>query len=211
MNYKILATGSKGNCTIIDTYIAIDMGISYTKLQPYANNLKLVLLTHIHGDHFNPITISLISKNHPNVKFVCCKHLVKELAEIVPITSIYVIETNKNYDLGICNLAAFDLVHDVKNVGYKIKYKNEKCIYATDTSVLNEKAINYDLYLIEGNYDEVKAMNSMIKKQAKGEYSYEIRAMQNHLSKQQCDEWLSQNNLKNAEYVYMHEHKEANV
>lgn len=208
MHYKILASGSTGNCTILDRVIAIDMGIGYGKLKDHARKLRLVLLTHIHGDHFNKKTIRKISLNHPLVKFVCCEHLVQELANIVPKESIYVIETGKLYDLGICRLAAFDLVHDVKNVGYRIEIDNEKCIYATDTSILNVKAVNYDLYLIEGNYDETQAMNSVMQKQANGEYAYEIRAMQNHLSKQQCDEWLSQNNLKNAEFVYMHEHNE---
>lgn len=49
MKYEILATGSKGNCTIINDEIAIDMGIPYKKIHPYAKRLKLVLLTHIHS------------------------------------------------------------------------------------------------------------------------------------------------------------------
>lgn len=49
MEYEILATGSSGNCTIINHSIAIDIGIPYKKIAPYAKELKLVLLTHIHS------------------------------------------------------------------------------------------------------------------------------------------------------------------
>ena len=49
MKYEILATGSKGNCVIINDEIAIDMGVTYKKISPYLKQLKLVLLTHIHS------------------------------------------------------------------------------------------------------------------------------------------------------------------
>lgn len=49
MDYEILATGSGGNCTIINHSIAIDMGIPYKKIEPYVKDLKLLLLTHIHS------------------------------------------------------------------------------------------------------------------------------------------------------------------
>lgn len=49
MEYKILASCSTGNCTIIRDIIAIDMGVSFKKIERYYKNLKIVLLTHIHS------------------------------------------------------------------------------------------------------------------------------------------------------------------
>lgn len=49
VNYDILATGSAGNCAIINNIIAIDMGISFKALHNHFRSLKLVLLTHIHS------------------------------------------------------------------------------------------------------------------------------------------------------------------
>lgn len=49
MEYKILASCSIGNCTIIRDIVAIDMGISFKKLEKYYKKLKIVLLTHIHS------------------------------------------------------------------------------------------------------------------------------------------------------------------
>ena len=49
MKYEILESGSAGNCAIIEGKIAIDMGISFRRIDPYAQDLQTVLLTHIHG------------------------------------------------------------------------------------------------------------------------------------------------------------------
>ena len=55
--YKIVSTGSKGNAVIINDYMLIDCGVPCSKLADYADNLKIVMLTHIHSDHFNPATL----------------------------------------------------------------------------------------------------------------------------------------------------------
>lgn len=49
MEYEILASGSSGNCVIINDIIAIDMGIPYRNLKDYYKNIRLVLLTHVHS------------------------------------------------------------------------------------------------------------------------------------------------------------------
>ncbi|HNX82188.1 MAG TPA: hypothetical protein PKL77_08600 [Candidatus Omnitrophota bacterium] len=48
MKYNIIATGSSGNCVIIEDIIAIDMGVSFKAIDAYYKNLRLVLLTHAH-------------------------------------------------------------------------------------------------------------------------------------------------------------------
>lgn len=210
MIYKILQSGSDGNCTILNDSIAIDLGISYRKLGEYAKKIKLVLLTHIHTDHFNVTAIKKLIAEHPKVKFVCLKHLVPELIKCVPERAIYVLEPNKLYDLGICKLSAFNLTHDVPNNGWRIVIGKEKCIYATDTTDLRGiTAKGYDLYLIEGNYEPEEILQRINQKRLNGEYAYEIRAMQNHLSIQQCNEFLQNNMKETSEFVYMHQHKET--
>lgn len=207
--YKIINSGSDGNCTIINQTIAIDLGVSYTKLGKYVKTIKVVFLTHEHGDHFNEITIRKLNFLRPGVKFVCLEYLVPKLTKIVPKASIFVLEPNKSYDLGICKASAFPLHHDVENCGWRIRIGNWKMIYVTDTSDLDGiKAKNYNLYLIEANYDVVEIMDRIKQKRLNGEYIYEIRAMNNHLSKQQCDDFLYQNMGENSKFEYMHRHKE---
>jgi len=207
--YKVINSGSDGNCTILNESIAIDLGISSKKLGDYAKKIKLVLLTHTHSDHFNSLAIRKLAREHPKLKFVCLKHIVPELSKHVPKNSIYVLEENKLYDLGICKLAAFPLTHDVPNNGWRIQIGNEKCIYATDTTNLyGITAKDYDLYLIEANYDLEETLRRINEKRMNGEFAYEMRAMNNHLSRQQCDEFLQANMKETSEFVYMHQHKE---
>ena len=49
MNYEIVKTGSKGNLTIIDDFIAIDCGISFKEIKPYYKKLKVIFITHSHS------------------------------------------------------------------------------------------------------------------------------------------------------------------
>lgn len=49
MNYEIIRTGSDGNCTILGGEIAIDMGVPLKEIRDRVKDLKLVLLTHVHG------------------------------------------------------------------------------------------------------------------------------------------------------------------
>ena len=54
---KVISTGSKGNAVLLNDEILIDCGVPFRELEPYCKGLRLVLLTHVHGDHFNPETI----------------------------------------------------------------------------------------------------------------------------------------------------------
>ena len=81
MKYNILATGSKGNATIIEDCILIDCGVPFKALKPYYRDLKLVLCSHCHGDHFNRRTITRIANERPMLRFGCCEWLVAPLVE----------------------------------------------------------------------------------------------------------------------------------
>ena len=88
-------------------------------------------------------------------------------------------------------------------------FDNKKILYATDTRTLEGIiAKNYDLYLIEGNYDEGEIQEIIKIKQQKGMYAYEFRAKDTHLSKQQATNFLLENMGDNSEYVFMHQHIE---
>lgn len=209
MLYKVIKSGSSGNCTVLNNTIAIDLGISWKALKEFQETIKLVLLTHIHSDHFNITTIKKLHKERPTVKFVCLKHLVEPLSKAVGIDSIYVLEANKLYDLGICRVAAFPLKHDVPNNGWRIMIGKEKAIYATDTcNLYGITAKNYDLYLIEANYDLPDVLNKINEKRRNGEYVYEVRAINNHLSIQQAHDFIDSNMGPNGIWEPMHKHKE---
>ena len=45
-------------------------------------------------------------------------------------------------------------------------------------------------------------------KLARGEFAYEARAAQTHLSRERALEWLARNAGPSSEYVFLHQHKE---
>ncbi len=212
IKYNIISSGSQGNAVIINDIILIDCGVSYKMLKPYIGQLKLLLLTHIHSDHFNKRTLRLLSQNRPTLRFGCGKWLVEALVGLgVNKANITVFEFDKMYSYGVCNVIPIKLTHNVPNCGYKIHFANTgKMIYATDTNNLNGiSAYHYDLYLIEANYEDDAIQEKIRQKKASGEYAYECKVLRNHLSKAKCDDFIYRNIGPNGIYVYMHCHKDG--
>lgn len=208
MDYKVIASGSRGNCTIIDNAIAVDMGISFKALKPYYKNIKLVCLTHIHSDHFNAKTIKKLASERPTVRFACGEHLKSEL-EAIGVRNIDVLTIGKKYDYGNFKISPIKLYHDVPNVGWRIYIGSEKAIYCTDTKTLDGiSAKDYDIYFIEANYSDEELQKRIDEKEAAGEFIYEYSVPERHLSKQQADDFICANIGKKGVYVYMHQHAE---
>ncbi len=206
--YKIISTGSQGNAVIVNDAILIDCGVPFRALREHVPALKLVLLTHIHSDHFKPSTLRRLAQERPALRFGCCRWLVKPLADAgVPTANIDLLEAGTMYGYGICSVIPVLLVHNVPNCGYKIHFPIGKVFYATDTNNLNGiQARHYDLYMVEANYEDEIIRKKIVAKQAAGEYAYEVQAMQNHLSKAKCDDFIYRNIGPGGEYVYLHCH-----
>lgn len=212
MNYKILASGSKGNAVIVEDIILIDCGVSFKTLKDYYKGLKLVLLTHIHSDHFNKTTIKKLAQERPTLRFGCCEWLVEELINCgvskrnIDLFSSFEAMHYKNFAI-----ESFNLKHDVPNCGWKIRFDDDfNYFYATDTCNLdNVKAKNYDMYFIEGNYEDKEELEKRKQRHLENsEYYYEDRVEKTHLSQVKAIEWLMENMGENSQYIFMHQHKE---
>ena len=87
--------------------------------------------------------------------------------------------------------------------------QGEKAIYITDTNTVEGiVAKNYDLYLIEGNYDEEEIKQRIKEKEEQGAFINEYRTMNSHLSVQQATNWLMKNMGDNSSYEFIHQHKD---
>lgn len=212
ISYNIISTGSNGNAVIINNFILIDCGVPFKSILPYIKDLKLVLLTHIHTDHFNKTTIRLLASERPTLRFLCGGYMVKALIDCkVNKFNIDVAESDNIYDYGLCSIIPVKLVHNVSNYGYKIHFGNKKMFYATDTNSLDGiKAIDYDLYMIEANYEDDEIKERIRRKKENGEYAYEYEVIKNHLSKTKCDDFIYKNAGTLSEYVYLHCHCDRN-
>lgn len=208
--FEIISTGSQGNAVVLNKIILVDCGVCFKKLDPYYRDLKLVLLTHIHTDHFNKTAIRMLASERPTLRFACGEWLVNDLLQCeVPARQIDVLKSRTMYNYGACNIIQFPLSHDVPNCGWMIHFPVGKVIYATDTNNLNGvSAFGYDLYLIEANYAEEDIWEKIREKEANGEYAYERRVLRTHLSKAKCDDFLVRNCTAKSHYVYMHCHRD---
>ncbi|HHT67507.1 MAG TPA: MBL fold metallo-hydrolase [Erysipelotrichaceae bacterium] len=162
MYFHIIASGSKGNATIVassNTAILIDMGISLMRLKKglqeinlKVSDIKAAIFTHDHCDH-----ISGIKHLSPKIMYA--------LEGTLPSSLSHVLELNKPFFVGDLEITPFAVSHDAANpCGYLIKDKDESLVYMTDTGVFvhdNLSLIKNPTYLIiEANHDVKMLLNT---------------------------------------------------
>lgn len=212
MTYDVLATGSSGNAVVINGEILIDCGVPMKKLREsgHIKSLKLVLLTHAHGDHFNPATVRALHQERPVLRWGCCEWMVPYLRKVGVLAQLICMPMKKEV-LRMQEYTIFpvDLVHDVPNCGWHIWTENERLFYATDTSTLDHiEAKGYDLYLIEANHTRAEIKTRIADKLARGEFAYEARAARTHLSRERAEAWLARNAGPQSRCMFLHQHRD---
>lgn len=212
MIYNVIGSGSSGNAVILDKHILIDCGVPFKQLQAFAKGLRLVLLTHRHGDHFHEATIRRLVELRPTLRFAMCDWMIPFAVGVIQPSNIDIMHEGKEYQYDGFSVSPFNLVHDVPNCGWRIHLSDPdyKVLYATDTGTMDGVvAKDYHLYLLEANHDREELERRAKEKMDRGEYAYEIRAAANHMSKQQTDEWLMENAADWSDILYLHQHKEV--
>lgn len=142
----MIATGSAGNAVVINGNIPIDCGVPFRSLETVKKNLKLVLLTHVRGDHFKPRTVRALRKERPALRWGCCEWMVRPLMEAgvdKRVIDVYDPELPAYMMYGPhISIRPQRLVHDAPNCGYHMIFtpeheKRERMFYATDTAALD--------------------------------------------------------------------------
>lgn len=216
MKFETLASGSKGNCSIVicnNIKLLIDIGISFPtlkarleKIDISVNDLTGILISHSHSDHIKGLQ-SIIKKT--NLKILIPEKMYEEIQNIVPKNRvIFIKDKNK---LTNVNIELIHTSHDVPcSVGFIITYDGKTLVHITDTGYINKKILpkitDKDLYLIESNHDEEMLMNGpyppFLKQRVVGD--------EGHLSNRQTCEYLKQIVGKNTKYVFLAHISEKN-
>lgn len=197
MQYKIISSGSKGNCVIIND-VMVDCGVPFKNIKDDLYDIKYLILTHIHSDHIRPSTLESIKKMFPRIQIIGNYEVHRDFGVSKIANAGFEIVTNDYTFL------PFECFHDVLCYGYTWEFDGEEIIYATDTSSLkNAPDKKYDLIMIESNYDE-KKLDAIAGNFATRGYNPYSNAKR-HLSTQQAKTfYYTHRKNKDSEFVELH-------
>ena len=155
MYFHIIASGSKGNATVVvsnKTVLLIDMGVTLTRLEEGLGEINLTisdingaLFTHNHTDHIS------------GIKFLSPKNMYA-LQGTLPSSLSNVVCLNQPFTIGDFEITPIETSHDATNpCAYLIKDKESTLFYMTDTGVFVEETLplvkDPTYLIIESNHD----------------------------------------------------------
>jgi ribonuclease BN (tRNA processing enzyme) len=175
MNYKIVSSGSKGNCVIIND-VMIDAGVPFSKIKDDLYHIKYLILTHTHSDHMKFETLTKIAMNFPRI-IIIGNYEVNQVFKVNKIANAGFDVETEDYIF-----SPFEAEHDVLCYGYSWTYEDKQIIYCTDTGSLDNAPDGiFDYFFLESNHDEEKLEKA--RDQRKGTYNPYLSGKR-HLSTQ---------------------------
>lgn len=210
MKITVLASGSKGNSTLIETKtknILIDAGITLKDFESRVNknniDIDIILITHSHSDHikglgqmYKKYKSKVYTRNEEVINKNCC-----------PVNYL-----EDNFIIDDIEIKSFNLSHDSDCIGFCIKDNStlKELIYITDTGYINRKILNEinnkEVYIIESNHDVEILRN--------GKYPFilqqRILSDKGHLSNKDCCKYLSKLIGEKTSYIVLAHLSEEN-
>jgi len=213
MRVCVLASGSKGNVTYIETEKTkslIDIGKSSLYVEKNLKEIGVdpkkierIFITHSHQDHINGLRVFL-KKYNPNV------YLSEKMEEEINLIIDKAIYIKKEMEIEDLKIYPIKTSHDAADsVGYIFSSGNKSLMYMTDTGYINiknfNKLKNHDMYILESNHDVEMLMN--------GKYPYHIKQRilgdKGHLSNKDSAYYLTEftsDNTKQVVLAHLSEH-----
>ena len=204
MVIKIMASGSDGNCYLINdgnTKILIECGIAFDDILRGANynisDITACLISHSHLDHSKSAYKLLES----GIDIMCHEETASELR--LTGFGIRHIKERKKVSVGTFDIIPFDLVHihsdgsNCKCLGFLI-YSNitkEKLLFATDTAYIKNRFKGLNYIMIEVNYSDNEFEDEYVA-------SVEKRRFRSHMSLDTAIEFLNNQDLSSVKEIY---------
>lgn len=171
MNVRILATGSSGNCSVIDNKIVIDLGMTIKAYQSYnLNDIEAVVITHPHGDHMKLPLVRHLLKDGMKMYLpaLVISAIVSEgkvdVNSLIAQGQIVVMESQQTFQIGDLSITPHPQKHhDIVNYALVVEQGDKRLLYATDLDTIEPSDMGvglldlgtFDVIMLEGNYDEV--------------------------------------------------------
>ena len=200
MEIKVLASGSGGNCYLIDgeERLLIEAGIPIRKIKEGLNfQLSTVagcLVSHSHMDH------AKAAKDVMRAGITV--HMSADTAEDLKLGGehrLRLVEPLKQIQVGNYTILPFKAVHDAPAMGYLIAGYGEKVLYLTDSSYSPYRFEGLTRILIEVNFDR-QTLKENLKRGVVDSYLYQ-RLLKTHLGLETAVEFFRQNDLSKLREV----------
>lgn len=169
MRVVVLASGSEGNSTYIETEeikLLIDLGknTKYIKTQLESigiqpEEINYILISHTHKDHTSALKTFV---NRYKTTVLLSQEMFYDLEEIKDYENIIIYDDDIYLkDLKINTIKSSHDAPDARN--FIVEHKGKSVVYVTDTGYVNRKYFeilkNRDVYLFESNHDIEMLLN----------------------------------------------------
>jgi phosphoribosyl 1,2-cyclic phosphodiesterase len=168
---SILASGSSGNCTLLETSqtrLLVDAGLGKKEtlrrlaaIEQSVDRLDGIVISHEHSDHINGLapllaqwrtTVYLTAATHAEML-----HILSE-AHIKRLERVEFIEAGRCFSVGDIEVSPFQIPHDaVDPIGFTFRADGVKFAVATDLGYMPELVKHHlhdcDGMLLESNHD----------------------------------------------------------
>lgn len=203
MIFKPFASGSKGNCYLLQTdtgSILIELGIPWKKVMLHldfmTSKLNFALISHSHGDHSSAVKDAL--------KAGIDVYLSSATAEALGVSQhhrIHILKAGEKQQIGSWDVLPFDLIHDVPCLGFLIAHDTKRLLFIPDTAYVKNRFTGITIAAIECNFTEDILSRNIQKGHLAPVVGHRIR--RSHMSLQTVIEMLKSNDLSRCRQIFL--------
>ena len=196
----VLASGSKGNCTLIatpTTRILIDAGLSgretarrLSQLKILPEELNAIMIGHEHSDHIQGLPV--LAGRYGIPVYINRDTARATEKKLVRARSVKIFTNGHPWEIGDLTILPFSVFHDAQDpVGFIIRQREISVLVATDlgvpTRLVKERLKGNRVVILEANHDPDMLMNG----DRPWRLKQRINSRQGHLSNQAAAELLA--------------------
>ena len=157
MQMKVVSTGSKGNCIVLEhnnQIILLDCGVPIKDILEAVNfnpsKIEAVLVSHSHCDHAS----SAKKLTEMFIEVVMAKQTAFELDIPENTPTLSLVDSDSQLNFGDWIIKSFELEHDAYNIGFIIynRVLNCKIVYVSDTGFIRYTVPDTDILIVEANF-----------------------------------------------------------
>ncbi len=169
----VLASGSKGNCTLISTgrtRLLVDAGLSCRELlrrialaARRASGIDAILITHEHSDHVGGLNVLAKKLKVPvymtgATHDVYCRYARDSSGNRITLERLETFEAGRAFEIGDVTVTPFTIPHDaVDPVGFTFRSEGIKVAVCTDLGYMPASVKHHihgcQILMIESNHD----------------------------------------------------------